>query len=176
MMRERAVTSAFSAKTLRYRTEEVRPGREVISSDSIVVAKQRLQIRPSAFARGVNRDKVEPGEKALHRRAVVTINGTELDQGVFDRSAKGVAIDPAPRRSNDASRLGELVAALAMKQRRVELPMSQITGAAKDDEIEWLDLDNAYGHDASVRSLREKAVAGTVSAPSTAKDYRRTRS
>ena len=176
MMRERGSDEPFSAKTLRQRTEEVRPGREIISSDSFVVAKQRLQIRPSAFARGVNRDKVEPGQKALHRRAVVTINGTELDQRVLDRSAKGVAIDPATRRSDDPSRLGELVAALAMKERRVELTMSQITGAAKDDEIEWLDLDNAWGHEASVRSLRKRAVAGTISEPRTAKYYRRTRS
>jgi hypothetical protein len=32
--------------------------------------------------------------------------------------------------------------------------MSQITGAAKDDKIEWLDLDIVSGHEASVRLLK----------------------
>jgi hypothetical protein len=52
-----------------------------------------------------------------------------------------------------------------MKQRWVELAMSQIASAAKDDEIEWLDLDNAWGHEASVWSLREKAVPGRFRGP-----------
>jgi aminoglycoside phosphotransferase len=48
-----------------------------------------------------------------------------------------------------------------MEERGVELAIGKIAGAAKDDEIEWLNLDNACGHNASVWSLRKTRV-GTV--------------
>ena len=47
--------------------------------------------------------------------------------------------------------LGELVAALPVKERRVELAVSQIAGAAEDNEIEWFNLDDACGHEDFVR-------------------------
>jgi hypothetical protein len=40
-----------------------------------------------------------------------------------------------------------------VKERRVELAMSQIAGAAKDNEIEWFNLDDACGLEDSVGSL-----------------------
>ena len=55
---------AFGAKALRQGTEEVRRGREIESADAIIAAKQRLQIRPPAIARCVDRDKIEPGQEA----------------------------------------------------------------------------------------------------------------
>src|ERR1700734_3114983 len=63
------------------------------------------------------------------------------------------------RRPNDPGRVGELVAALTIEERRIELTISQVARAAKNDEIEWLDLDNACGHDASLWSSTEVAVA-----------------
>ena len=53
------------------------------------------------------------------------------------------------RDADDPRRLGELVAALAVEQRRIELAVGQVARAAEDDEVERLNLDVAYGHDAS---------------------------
>ena len=45
-----------------------------------------------------------------------------------------------------------------MKERRVELAIGQIAGAAEDDKIERFDLDNACGHDASFVVVEMDAV------------------
>ena len=62
------------------------------------------------------------------------------------------------RRPDYSGRFRELVAALAVKQRWIEFAISQIARAAKDDEIKWLDLDNAWGHNASIRWLRSQQL------------------
>src|SRR5271163_2403433 len=63
------------------------------------------------------------------------------------------------RGPNDPGRVGELVAALTIEERRIEFAIGQIARAAKNDEIEWLDLDIACRHDASLWSSRELEVA-----------------
>src|SRR5271155_2777296 len=66
---------------------------------------------------------------------------------------------------NDPGRVGELVAALTVEERRIELTISKIARAAKNDEIEWLDLDNACGHGASLWSSRKWRSLGEVHPP-----------
>ena len=84
------------------------------------------------------------------RRACFVVDGVEFCQRVKDRSAERVAVEVTPRRRDDPGRVGKLIAAFAMKERGIELTEGQIAGPAEDDEIEWLDLDIAYGHDASL--------------------------
>src|SRR5208283_1353001 len=140
----------LGAKPLRQRAEQVRAGREIIGANAFIRAEQRLQIRPSAVVHGVDRDIVETGQKSLRRRARLVVNSVEFYQRVFDRGAERVAFEVTARSPDYSGRVGELIAAFAVKERRIELTIGQIAGAAKNDEIERLNLDDARGHNASL--------------------------
>src|SRR6185437_6249886 len=111
----------FGAEALRQRTKPVRTGREIIGADAVVVAEQSLEVRPAAIAHRIDRDIVEPGQKSLRRRPRSVVDNAEFHQRLLDRGAERLAVEAPARRADDPGRLGELTAALAVKQRRVEL-------------------------------------------------------
>ena len=145
----------FGAKPLRQRAEQVGARCKVIGANAFIAVEQRLEIRPPAVMHGVDRDIVETGEKSLCRRVRLVVHGVEFYQRVFDRGAKRVALEVTARSPDDPRRFGELIAALAVKKRGVELSISQIARAAKNDEIERLNLDDARGHNASLEFVAE---------------------
>ena len=149
MMRERAVFSPSVADALGERAEQVGAGRQIEGADALVGPEQGLEIAPAGVARRVGGDIVEAGEEALERRPGVVVDGGEFHQRVLHARAELAAIEMPARHADDPGRLGELVAALAVEQRGIELAVGQVAGAAEDDEIERFNLDDACGHDAS---------------------------
>ena len=143
MMRERGVVSPSSPSRLAIGDEQIRAGRKIKRANPLVGPQQGLEVRPAGVAGSVRGDIVDAGEKTFERRSRVVVDGGEFHQRFFHGGAKLAAIEMPARDADDPGRVGELFAALAVKQRRIEFAVGQVAGAAEDDEIERINLDNA---------------------------------
>ena len=65
----------------------------------------------------------------------------ELDERVAHRDAIRLRVQRTARSADDAGRIGELIAHLAVKERGKQFAIGEVAGAAEDDEIEGFDLD-----------------------------------
>ena len=119
MMRDRGVANPASPSRLGDGAEKIGPGGEIIGARALVGAEQRLQLRPSGFADGVDRDIVDALKESIEESVRAEVGGAELDERVLDRGAESLAIEMAPGDADDARGLGELIAHFAMKQRGV---------------------------------------------------------
>ena len=120
------------------RRGRARPGRAA-PSDSSQPASPSRRPRHSRCAAGSDR-----APRPARRR-----RGPNLTSASFTRGAEGVAIERAARDADDARGLGELIAHFAVKQRGIEFAIGEIAGAAEDDEIERIDLDDSRRHGVS---------------------------
>ena len=163
MMRERGRHEPFRAETLGDRAEQVGARRQIIGADAFVGAEQRLQILP-------NRRRSSRRPRHSRVRARKRSNAAPAPSSApanFINASLTVARNASRsswRRETPMMRVGSVNWSLRsrLKQRRVELAIGEIAGAAEDDEIEWLDFDDARGHDASLWSREKRWSLGTV--------------
>ena len=107
------------------------------------------QIGPSGVARRVGRDVVEPRKETFERLRGLAVDALNFISASFTLGAESVAIEVPARDADDPRGLGELLAALAMEKRRIELAISEVARPAEHDEIKRINLDDARSHVAS---------------------------
>ena len=125
--------------------EQVGAGGEVEGADLLAVAEQLLEPFPALFAGGVERAIVDARQERVHR-LVAVLGVAELDQRLAHGLLEILAREFAPRDADDAGGVGELAALVAVEQRREQLAIGEIAGAAEHDEVEGIDLDDLGSH------------------------------
>ncbi len=137
--------------------EQIGAGGEIIGAHALVAVHQRLELAPALLAGRVERLVADARQEFLDRLAAVGL--AEFPQGVAHAVLKLGARHLAARDADDARRVGELVDLLAVIERRKQLAVGEVAGAAENDEVEGIDLDDLGSHVHLVARRRAPAFA-----------------
>ncbi len=129
------------------RAEQAGRGREIEHPDPILaIGQSRGQLAPAGFAGGVDRDMIDPIEKAGEALGLDIGVRQMLVQGRLDQLAIGLTIQIAAGNPDDPGLRRQLLIAVTVIERRHQLAPRQITRAAEDHQVERLDGDDLCGH------------------------------
>ena len=121
-----------------------------------------LRLVPSPVARGVDGDVVDAVEESLDRGAGSSstppnfVNASLTDARNASRSRW--------RRDTPMIRVGSVNWSLLSrwKSAGIQFAIGEVAGAAENDEVERLDLDESCGHDASLGRRQNRSLAVIV--------------
>ncbi len=123
---------------------------EIEHADCFVAADRLFQLRKTVAVLGIHRNIRQPGEEPLDLIADRVFGLYVLGDRLAGEGAKLVVAHLGARCADDSGRFGKLAGALAVVERRQELALGEVAGAAKNDEIERFDGDDLAGHGGSV--------------------------
>ena len=148
-MREFGVTSVCSLSLSEISPNKRRRHRQVEHPDDVAVADRLLELGEAVAALGVGRDVAHPAEEFRQLGLVDILRLHVLEDRLLGKGAELFVAQLAARRADDPGRLGKLVVALAVIERRQELALRKVAGAAENDEVERIDRDDLACHDMS---------------------------
>ena len=105
-----------------------------------------LQLVEAVARHRIDRDVAEALQEGLELPLVDLARLHMLGNRLAGEFAVVVVGQLGARRADDARRLGELAGALALVERRQQLALGKVAGAAEDDEVERFDGDDLAGH------------------------------
>ena len=111
-----------------------------------ILADQLAQLLPAGCALRIDADIVQMFKKPRDRLGIAGPGGDEFRDGLGDEGPEPGIVQFCPRGPDDAGPFGDLPRDITAIKPRQDLAPGKIARAAKDDEVECLDRDDAGNH------------------------------